>query len=242
MNNIIAGILGLFLGPVGLWYKGKWAAGFAWLAMGFLTALTGVGLVLMPFFWIGMAIHAFVAAPAAATAPATAPANEATTLSRLLTPNRSTIIAVIIGFLIIRSILSLGKGRVATPPESPPASGASPSTPAATASSPEKFPRAIAVQSPFGTDVPSATPPSATYRVIKISKGDYLNVRAGAGSNYPIVTKLEPGTGDIVLGAKRVANGETIWQEMTVNGQTGWINADYIALETRVSALSSSSQ
>ena len=65
-------------------------------------------------------------------------------------------------------------------------------------------------------------------------------MRAGAGSNYPIVTKLEPGTGDIVLGAKRVANGETIWQEITVNGQTGWLNADYIALETRVAALSSS--
>ena len=55
-----AGCLGLLLGPVGLWYKRQWAAGFAWLAMTLLLGL-GSGGLLAPFCWIGMAIHAFVA-------------------------------------------------------------------------------------------------------------------------------------------------------------------------------------
>ena len=44
-----------------------------------------------------------------------------------------------------------------------------------------------------------------------------------------MVTKLEPGTGDIQLGTKRVVSGATTWQEITVHGQTGWVNAAYIA-------------
>jgi len=58
-------------------------------------------------------------------------------------------------------------------------------------------------------------------------------VRAGAGSNYPLVTKLEAGTGGIGLGTKRATNGPTTWQEITVHGHTGWVNADYIARESQ---------
>ena len=59
-SDAVAGALGCLLGSVGLWYKGHWAAGFAWLAAIFLTALAtgGFGLLLAPLFWIGMAIHA----------------------------------------------------------------------------------------------------------------------------------------------------------------------------------------
>jgi uncharacterized protein DUF4339 len=66
-SNAVAGCLGFFFGPVGLWYKGHWAAGFAWLAMIVIVALaTGeVGIVFAPVFWIGMIIHAIVAKPLA---------------------------------------------------------------------------------------------------------------------------------------------------------------------------------
>ena len=57
-SAITAGCLGLALGPVGLWYKGHWAAGFAWLVMTVILAPTVVAL---PFCWVGMAIHAAVA-------------------------------------------------------------------------------------------------------------------------------------------------------------------------------------
>lgn len=60
-----AGCLGFFLGPVGLWYKGHWAAGFAWIVGFFIVVLGtgGIGVILAPVFWIGMAIHAFQAKP-----------------------------------------------------------------------------------------------------------------------------------------------------------------------------------
>ena len=94
---------------------------------------------------------------------------------------------------------------------------------------PQQFPRAF----PRAIPVAPATPATITYRVVKISQGDYLNVRTGAGSKYPIVMRLEPGSGGIVLGANRVANAETMWQEIIVNGRIGWVNADYIAPETQ---------
>jgi uncharacterized protein YgiM (DUF1202 family) len=75
--------------------------------------------------------------------------------------------------------------------------------------------------------------PRATYQVIGIPLSDYLNVREGAGSDYQVVTKLEPGTGGILLGSERVTKGGTTWQEITIHGQTGWVNAAYIGLETQ---------
>jgi len=82
--------------------------------------------------------------------------------------------------------------------------------------------------------VATATSPRATYQVIGIPEGDYLNVREGAGSDHQVITRLDPGTGGILLGTKRIANGATTWQEITVHGQTGWVNAAYIGLETQL--------
>src|SRR4029453_11484250 len=81
--------------------------------------------------------------------------------------------------------------------------------------------------------VPAAPPPRGPYQVVGIPLSDSLNVREGPGSAFPVVTQLEPGTGGILLGSKRIANGATTWQEITVHGQTGWVNAAYIALETQ---------
>lgn len=59
-SDALAGCLGFMLGPVGLWYKGHFAAGFAWLAFSFLFFMGtgGLGLLLAPVFWIAMGIHA----------------------------------------------------------------------------------------------------------------------------------------------------------------------------------------
>ena len=116
----------------------------------------------------------------------------------------------------------------ATTTNSPPVETASQSSPSLTTA-----------ETPYASDAPvaTATPPRATYQVIGIPQGDYLNVREGAGSDYQVVTTLEPGTGGILLGTERVANGATTWQEITVRGQTGWVNAAYIALETQATTL-----
>jgi hypothetical protein len=61
-SNGLAFLFGLFLGPVGLWYKRNWAAGFAWLVMGAIVS-AATFLLAAPLIWIGMAIHAAVAEP-----------------------------------------------------------------------------------------------------------------------------------------------------------------------------------
>jgi len=61
-SNALAFLFGLLLGPVGLWYKGHWAAGFAWLVMGMIVSAATL-LLAAPLFWIGMALHAAVAEP-----------------------------------------------------------------------------------------------------------------------------------------------------------------------------------
>ena len=91
----------------------------------------------------------------------------------------------------------------------------------------------IPTETPYASEVSTAneSPPQGTYQVIGIPVSDYLNVREGAGSDYQVVTKLEPGERGILLGTKRVAKGETTWQQITVHGQTGWVNAAYIGVE-----------
>lgn len=44
-KDLTAGCLGLLLGPVGLRYKGHWAAGFAWLAMALIGGYVTGGLL-----------------------------------------------------------------------------------------------------------------------------------------------------------------------------------------------------
>lgn len=78
--------------------------------------------------------------------------------------------------------------------------------------------------------------PQATYQVVGIPVTDYLNVREGAGSDYQVVTKLEPGEHGILLGAKRITKGETTWQQIMIHGQTGWVNAAYIGAESEAPA------
>jgi uncharacterized protein YgiM (DUF1202 family) len=72
-----------------------------------------------------------------------------------------------------------------------------------------------------------------TYQVIGISESDSLNVREGAGSDYQVVTQLQPDERGIRLGTKRVTNGATTWQQVIVHGQTGWVNAAYIRSDTQ---------
>src|SRR5205814_4218834 len=113
-----------------------------------------------------------------------------------------------------------------TATEIPTAESATTSSPPVETAS-QSSPSPTATETPYASDASMATapPPRATYQVIGIPPGDYLNVREGAGSEYQIITKLEPGTRGILLGTKRVASGATTWQEIIAHGQTGWVNA-----------------
>jgi hypothetical protein len=55
-SDATAGCLGLLLGPVGLWYKGHFAAGFGWLVMVLIFGI--IFPPLAPLLWLGMGAHA----------------------------------------------------------------------------------------------------------------------------------------------------------------------------------------
>lgn len=59
-SDVLAFFLGLFLGPVGLWYKGRWGAGIVWLIALMIVAGVNNG-ALIPVVMLGIAIHAAAA-------------------------------------------------------------------------------------------------------------------------------------------------------------------------------------
>ena len=76
-----------------------------------------------------------------------------------------------------------------------------------------------------------AVPVLQTYRVVNITGRDRLNVRQGPGSNYPVVARIAPGVGGILLLPGRIANGATFWQEISAERYTGWVNEMYLESE-----------
>jgi uncharacterized protein YgiM (DUF1202 family) len=72
-----------------------------------------------------------------------------------------------------------------------------------------------------------------TYRVVNIRSGDFLYVRAGPGSVYRPVARIPPGTRGIALGGNRLANGTTVWQEISTRGYSGWVNEIYLEKESQ---------
>jgi hypothetical protein len=85
--------------------------------------------------------------------------------------------------------------------------------------------------SPASTNSATSERAAATYHIANIKPGDVLNLRAGPGSNYPVVAAIPLGTRGITLSNKRTANGDTMWQEIAVNGYTGWVNEIYLEVE-----------
>lgn len=74
---------------------------------------------------------------------------------------------------------------------------------------------------------------SPTYHVVGIGLGDFLNIRAGPGSNYAIVSKLRGGRGGIIPGSEpAVSNGATVWQKIFIDGNSGWANSEYLLFDS----------
>jgi Predicted periplasmic protein len=88
----------------------------------------------------------------------------------------------------------------------------------------------LTVKSSDESQAALATSPAVTYRVVKTD----LNLRAGPGANYPVLAKLPVGTRGITPRNGRTVNGPTMWQEVSVNGYTGWVNEIYIEAEPEI--------
>jgi hypothetical protein len=57
---------------------------------------------------------------------------------------------------------------------------------------------------------------------------EFLNMREGPASTYPINQRLQSGVNGIVLIGKPVFNGATKWQQVNSRDVIGWVNAYYI--------------
>jgi Protein of unknown function (DUF4236)/Bacterial SH3 domain len=78
------------------------------------------------------------------------------------------------------------------------------------------------------TSWPTATPQVRTYHLVNVTDRNPLNMRQGPGADYPIIGQLHPTAHGIILTTKRMRNGTTTWQEISVNGYSGWVNQIYL--------------
>lgn len=65
--------------------------------------------------------------------------------------------------------------------------------------------------------------------VVGVEFDDILNVRAGPGASYPVVTTLDPLTGRATnLGTNRAVSDGGWWALVETEGGTGWVNFGYL--------------
>jgi len=70
----------------------------------------------------------------------------------------------------------------------------------------------------------------ASLAVVGVAADDVLNVRAAPGTQYEIVAELEPLADDLTAtGHNRQLDDGSIWNEVTVGGDTGWANSAFLA-------------
>lgn len=68
----------------------------------------------------------------------------------------------------------------------------------------------------------------ANLAVVGVDRDDVLNLRVGPGVDYAVAAELSPiATGLIASGHNRMIGG-AIWVEVTVDGETGWVNNSFV--------------
>jgi len=79
--------------------------------------------------------------------------------------------------------------------------------------------------------------PIKVYNVRRVSRGESLNVRKGAGRNADVIETIPHNASGIVkLPMKAVKNGTSTWQKVRWNGQNGWVNSYYLEYDPELSA------
>lgn len=57
--------------------------------------------------------------------------------------------------------------------------------------------------------------------------GDPINLRARAGQQYRVITKIPPGRAVVLTGDSRVVY-EFTWQKVNFYGAVGWVRGDFL--------------
>jgi hypothetical protein len=150
--------------------------------------------------------------------------------------------------LTVIVVVGLGLAACGDDTVDPPDATASP-TPAPTASpSPTSEPTATPSPTPTPTPTPTGVPdpsPSplagvpydgpptqgraATLAVVGVAADDVLNVRAGPGTDQPVVGTLEPLAADVTATGRARQLPASIWLEVDLGDQTGWSSSRYLA-------------
>jgi hypothetical protein len=71
----------------------------------------------------------------------------------------------------------------------------------------------------------------------EITECDFAYLRTGPGTNFPHPWKLQRGVNGIVLLGDPVFNGPTKWQKVNSRGVVGWINANLLKEDKRVTVI-----
>ncbi|HEV7720325.1 MAG TPA: SH3 domain-containing protein [Iamia sp.] len=70
----------------------------------------------------------------------------------------------------------------------------------------------------------------ASLAVVGVAAGDTLNVRSGPGTVFDVVIELNPLSQDATAtGQNRTVDDDSLWVEVTVDGETGWANGAYLS-------------
>jgi uncharacterized caspase-like protein/uncharacterized protein YraI len=79
----------------------------------------------------------------------------------------------------------------------------------------------------FASTDPAPVPRSGeSYRVVDVAGNDFLNMRSGPGTNYPVVVPIPPSASGVSVQACRTVQGyRTKWCEASWQGYTGWASA-----------------
>ncbi len=80
----------------------------------------------------------------------------------------------------------------------------------------------------YADDIINPTPKMlATYSVVGVKKGDFLNMRSEPSSDSEVITKLK--NGDVVqFIGKSVRNGQTEWVHVSSGVHNGWFNSAFL--------------
>lgn len=85
-------------------------------------------------------------------------------------------------------------------------------------------------------DTPVANSAGAAVAAVVVTQGANLNVRSGAGVDYPLVTKIANRTQVMILG--RDQSGDWLQVQLSsVADETGWVATTYLQLESSVDAV-----
>ena len=95
---------------------------------------------------------------------------------------------------------------------------------------------AMPTKAPTATSLPTkeATPViyrDERYTVVGVIPDDTLNLRAGAGVEFPVVTQVAPATQNIRIAQGELGVDNGTWVFVNVDDQLGWVNLAFLAIQ-----------